>query len=57
MERNQCHRHRGNAQNLPGEVLEQVLAHVPFEERCGKHGTRLPTLGPMLAVRVHLQDL
>ena len=23
-----------NAQNLPGEILERVLVHVPFEERC-----------------------
>ncbi len=25
-----------DAQGLPGEVLERVLAHVPFNERCGE---------------------
>jgi hypothetical protein len=28
---------RGAINDLPGEVLERVLAHVPFQERCGGH--------------------
>lgn len=36
MDRTQSRRTHVNAQNLPGELLEQVLAHVPFRDRCGK---------------------
>jgi hypothetical protein len=33
MERNHSRRNHVNARNLPGELLEQVLAHVPFRDR------------------------
>lgn len=34
MELNRSYRSLVTAQDLPGEVLEQVLARVPFRERC-----------------------
>ena len=36
MDRNQNRRTHVSAKNLPGELLEQVLAHVPFRDRCGE---------------------
>ena len=34
MDCSQHHSSNAAAQHLPGEVLERVLAHVPFRERC-----------------------
>lgn len=32
----------GHASCVPGEVLERVLAHLPFRKRCGQYWTAIP---------------
>ena len=32
---------QGHASRVPGEVLERVLAHLPFRERCGQYRTAI----------------
>ena len=34
---------QGHASCVPGEVLERMLAHLPFRERCGQDLMAMPT--------------
>jgi hypothetical protein len=42
------------AECLPGEVLERVLARVPFVERCGDSTAQMPTLCTPVDACMHL---
>ena len=46
-DRNGFRRSTTTAHHMPGEVLEQLLAHLPFRERCGDS---LGVTPPALAV-------